>query len=190
MEENKPTQAGGTYVPSIIDKIKTRFSGLPWYLWIFLIIALITSLLLGIYYIFPAIKQRMSKPEPTPKAFWTPSPIPILGGTQTYKISGGTTGLPLITELTLNPQDATKGQNQTITIKANGPTAIKEVIAVLRLDDEHDFEYKLDFKEGTATNGTWSKTISFPYTNNYTYRVNVKARNENNLGNISTITIR
>jgi hypothetical protein len=191
MEENKPDQAGGSFVPSLIDKIRERFSGLPWYLWIFIVIALITSLLLVVYFLFPSIKKRV---ESEPQDIWTPAeatPPPILGGTQTYKISGNKKAeLPSVTEVTLDPQDPQKGQQQTIIIKANGPTTIKEVIAILHLDDNKDFEYFLDLKEGTNTNGTWTKTISFPYTYNHAYRLTYKARNENNLGDMATITIR
>jgi hypothetical protein len=191
MEENKPDQAGGSSVPSIIDKIKTRFSGLPWYLWIFLAVALVTSLLLVIYFIFPSAKKEIKS---EPQNIWSPAietPPPILGGTQTYKISGNKKAeLPSVTEVTLDPQDPQAGQQQTITIKANGPTTIKEVIAILHLDNDKDFEYILDFKEGSPTHGSWAKTFSFPYTYNNAYRLTYKARNENNLGDMGTITIR
>jgi hypothetical protein len=194
VEKNKSTQAGDVYVPSLLDKIRGKFSGLPWYLWIFLIVALITSLLLAVYYIFPSVRNKVNKPAATPTDVWTPynpTPPPILGGTQTYRVSGNKRAdLPSVTEVTLDPQDAKKDQQQTITIKANGPTEIKEVIAILHLDDNKDFEYILDFKEGSKTNGTWAKTISFPSTYNNAYRLTYKARNENNLGDMATITIR
>ena len=121
---------------------------------------------------------------------YTTTPPPIAGGKQLYRISGGMPDLPLITEVIIDPQDAKKDQNQTVTVKANGPTAIKEVIVVLRLDDENNFEYKLAQSSGTPTNGEWKGNWKFPHTYNKTYRLNIKARNENNLGNMATITIR
>ncbi len=191
MEGNKPTQVGGGYVPPSIDIPKEKFS-VPLYLWLIAAFLVVTTIILFTILLIPGLRERFKK-QFGPQNIWTPptqvAPA-ILGGKQSYSISGGTQGLPQITNLTLDPQDPKKGQTQVISISANNGTPIKQVIAVLHLDDFKDFEYFLDLKEGTNTNGTWSKTISFPYTYNNAYRVTVKARNENNLGNMSTISIR
>jgi hypothetical protein len=191
MEENKPTQVGGGYVPPSIDIPKEKFS-IPLYLRIIIAFLVVTTIILFTILLIPNLRERFKK-QFGPHNIWTPptqvAPA-ILGGKQSYNISGGTKDLPQITNLTLDPQDPKKGQTQTISISANNGTPIKQVIAILHLDDFKDFEYFLDLKEGTNTNGTWTKTISFPYTYNNAYRVTVKARNENNLGNMETISIR
>lgn len=193
MEENLPTQAGGDYVPpSRLDNIREKLSVVPSYLWIILAVLVITTIVLLTLLLVPSIRN-MLKNKLGPQNIWTPptqTAPAILGGTQSYSISGNTQGLPQITNLTLDPQDAKTGKPQTISISANNSTPIKEVIAVLHLDNNKDFEYPLDLKEGTNTNGTWTKTITFPGTYNNAYRVTVKARNENGLGNMSTISIR
>ncbi|KKU03624.1 MAG: hypothetical protein UX88_C0006G0012 [Candidatus Woesebacteria bacterium GW2011_GWC2_47_16] len=185
---------------SLFAKIKERLSGIPTYLLAFFAV-LIATLILGAFYILlsPNISlkdllNKVKKPEEEKiENIWsayTTTPPPIAGGKQLYRISGGMPDLPLITEVIIDPQDAKKDQNQTVTVKANGPTAIKEVIVVLRLDDENNFEYKLAQSSGTPTNGEWKGNWKFPHTYNKTYRLNIKARNENNLGNMATITIR
>ena len=171
-----------------ISRIREKLSVLPWYLWIALTVLIITTVVLFTLLVIFTFK-RLNK-NSGQKNIWTPTPVPILSGTQAYTISGGTKGLPQITNLTLDPQDPKVGKTQVISISANNATPIKEVIAVLHLDNNKDYEYTLDLKEGTNTNGTWVKTISFPATYNTAYRVTVKARNENNLGNMATISIR
>jgi len=171
------------------EENKNFFSQIPWYLWLFLTVLVITVFLLLGYFFIPSLKERISK-NLGPQNIWTPTPVPILAGTQKYTISGGTQGLPLVTSLTLDPQNPVVGKNQTISVSANNATPIKEVIIVLHLDNNKDFEYNLDLKDGTNTNGTWVKTISFPSDYNVNYRITVKARNENGLGNMTTITIR
>jgi hypothetical protein len=193
MEENNPTQAGGSYVPpSRPDNIREKLSVVPSYLWIILTVLIITTIVLLTLLLVPSIRNLLRN-KLGRENLWTPptqvTPA-ILGGTQSYTISGGTQGLPQITNLTLDPQDPKVGKNQTISISANNSSPIKEVIAVLHLDNNKDFEYPLDLNNGTNTNGTWSKTITFPYTYNNAYRVTVKARNEDGLGNMETISIR
>jgi hypothetical protein len=165
------------------------FAQIPWFLWLLILVAVIAIVLLVIYFLNPTFKNRVGNLT-APQNIWTPTPIPILSGTQKYTISGGTKGLPQITSLALDPQDPVVGKTQTISVAANNATPIKEVIAILHLDNNKDFEYTLDLKEGTNTNGTWTKTITFPSAYNINYRVTVKARNGNGLGNMSTITIR
>ena len=185
---------------SLFGKIKERLSGIPTYLLAFLAVLAATLTLAGFYILLSpniSLKDLLNKAKITEEAkienvwsAYTTTPPPIMGGKQLYRISGGDVNLPLITEVTIDPQDAKKDQNQTVTVKANGPTAIKEVIVVLRLDDENDFEYKLAQSSGSTTNGEWKSSWKFPHTYNKTYRLNIKARNENNLGNMATITIR
>lgn len=173
-------------------KEEGKFSFIPWYIWLFLAVLIVTIILLLAYSFIPGLKEKINKNlGPQTQNVWTPAtPIPILSGTQMYTISGGTKGLPLTTSLTLDPQDPAVGKTQTISVSANNTTPIKEVIVVLHLDNNKDFEYTLDLKDGVSTNGTWVKTISFPSAYNINYRVTVKARNENGLGNMTTITIR
>jgi hypothetical protein len=187
MQENLPTQAGGSYVPSRLDKIKEKLSVVPWYLWIILTVVVISTIVLFIVLLIFISKGKLNK---NLKPVWTPTPVPILAGTQKYTISGGDQGLPQITSLVLDPQNPAVGKKQIISVSANNATPIKEVIVVLHLDNNKDFEYPLDLKDGTNTNGTWFKVISFPSAYNINYRVTVKARNENGLGNMSTISIR
>lgn len=194
MEEDLQGNSGVSV--SFFEKVKSFFQGAPWYVWVFILVGVITSLLIAIYYLAPGlfkkITEKITKKEKIENIWsaYTTTPPPILPGKQTYKISGGNINLPLITEVTIDPQDAKQGQNQTVTVKANGPTPIKEVIVVLRLDGENNFEYKLAQSSGSPTNGEWKGSWKFPHTYNKTYRLNIKARNENNLGNTATITIR
>jgi len=172
-----------------MEKIKEKLSVLPWYIWLILAVVITTSIilftLLAIFTFRGIFNKNLGQ-----KNVWTPTPVPILAGTQKYTISGGTKGLPSIASLTLDPQNPAVGKSQTISVSASNATPIKEVIVVLHLDNNKDFEYKLDLKDGTNTNGTWAKTISFPSAYNINYRATVKARNEQGLGNMTTITIR
>ncbi len=189
----EPAQVNQPTYQELNLKEEGKFSFIPWYIWLFLAVLAVTIILLLIYFLVPGLKEKIAKrftPQNNAIPVVTPTPMPILGGTQTYTISGGTKGLPQITNLTLDPQDPQVGQTQTITVAANNGTPIKEVIIVLHLDDNKEFEYKLDLAEGTNTHGTWKTAVPFPYAYNNTYRVTVKARNENNLGNITTISIR
>jgi heme/copper-type cytochrome/quinol oxidase subunit 2 len=189
----EPAQVNQPAYQELNLKEEGKFSFIPWYIWLFLAVLAVTIILLLIYFLVPGLKERINKSIGQQKnvaVVVTPSPIPILGGTQTYTISGGTKGLPQITQLTLDPQDPEVGQTQTISVAANNGTPIKEVIVVLHLDDDKEFEYKLSQSEGTPTHGTWKTAVPFPYSYNTTYRVTVKARNESNLGNMTTISIR
>lgn len=188
------------YEPAQVNKVfeelnlkgekKNFFSQLPWYLWLFLAVLILTIILILAYFLIPGLKQKITSGDLN---IWTPptSEVPeILGGKQSYEITGGTEGLPMITNVTLEPQDPKKKETQVIYISANNATPIKEVLAILHLDDNQDFEYKLDLFEGTNTNGTWRAFFPFPGTYEKAYRVTIKARNENNLGNMATISIR
>lgn len=194
MENNLPY--GSDSGNSLFGKIKERLSGIPIYLWAFIFIGVIASFLIAIYYlapdIFRRITERITKEEKIENVWsaYTTTPPPIMGGIQLYRISGGDPNFPVISEVIIDPQDPQKDENQTVTVKANGPTPIKEVVVVLRLDDENNFEYKLSQSSGSPTNGEWKGSWKFPHTYNKTYRLNIKARNENKLGNMATITIR
>jgi len=196
---NPPTQ-GNDLVSG--PSLKDRLPKLPLFVWLILLFFSAVLLAAGIYIaVSPDISLKslftrlMRGPQEVEEqqniwSAYTPTPPPIMGGKQLYRISGGDINFPLITEVTIDPQDAKKDQDQSVTVKANGPTAIKEVVIVLRLDDENNFEYKLAQSSGTPTNGEWKGNWKFPHTYNKTYRLNIKARNENNLGNMATITIR
>jgi hypothetical protein len=190
MEPAQPNQQPNPVAPELNPEGKSFFAKIPWYLWLLILVAIIATVLLVI--LSPAFKNRVEKLT-APQSNWTPyteTPPPILGGNQTYTIGGGTAGLPQINNLTLSPQDAKQGQTQVISITVNNATPTKEVIAILHLDNNKDFEYNLALSEGTNTNGVWKISIPFPGTYNSAYRVTVKAKNENNLVNMSTITIR
>jgi hypothetical protein len=170
-----------------MEKIKEKLSVLPWYVWVILGVVVISTVVLFTILLISILRGRLNK---NLKPVWTPTPVPILAGTQKYTINGGDQGLPTITSLTLDPQNPAVGKKQIISVSASNATPIKEVIVVLHLDNNKDFEYTLDLKDGTNTNGTWFKVISFPSAYNINYRATVKARNEQGLGNMTTITIR
>ena len=196
---NPPTQ-GYDLVSG--PSLKDRLPKLPLFVWLILVFACAVLISAGIYIaVSPDISLKslftrlMRGPQEAeePQNIWsayTTTPPPIAIGKQLYKISGGDINLPLITEVLVEPLDPQVGQNQTVTVKANGPTPIKEVVVVLRLDNENNFEYKLAQSAGSPTNGEWKGSWSFPHPYNLTYRFNIKAMNENNLGNTTTITIR
>lgn len=194
---NPPTQGVG-----LVNRpsIKDRLPKLPLLVWLILLLSLAFIFSAGIYIavspdislksLFEKIFKRPAQEEQNVWSAYTTTPPPIATGIQLYRISGGDPTLPVISEVVVDPLDPQVGQNQTVTVKANGPTPIKEVIVRLRLDNENNFEYKLAPSAGTPTNGEWKGSWNFPHTYNLTYRFNVITRNENNLGNIETITIR
>lgn len=185
-------------VENVLDELdlndgkKSFLPYLPWYIWT--TIAVLTVVLIGViisYFLLPKMwNRKVAYKDPN---IWIPAEdtVPaILGGVQSYTISGGTKGLPQITNLIVNPQDPKQGATQTVDVKVTNDTPVKTVEIVLHLDDFKDFNYTLKLADGTVNDGHWRISYPFPYTYNKAYRVTLKARNENNLGNMSTITIR
>ena len=199
MDHINPPNRGYSLVSGL--SLKDRLPKFPLFVWLILLFLFALFFSAGIYIaISPDISlkglfERIFRKAPTeePQNIWsayTTTPPPIATGKQLYKISGGDINLPLVTEVLVDPLDPEVGQNQTVTVKANGPTPVREVVVVLRLDNENNFEFKLAQSSGSPTNGEWKGTWPFPHSYNLTYRFNVKAMNESNLGNLTTITIR
>lgn len=195
MENTLPPVPNPSKINTLIIKLRAKIGLLivklrviPREFWIPAAIG-VAALLIGliIYFVFPNLRKNLG-----PQNIWTPSetPPPFLGGNQSYEINGGDKKYPTITNLTLSPQDAKMGQKQTASVTVTNTTPVKEVIVILHLDNNKDFEYRLKLSEGTTTDGVWSQSYTFPWTYNNNYRVTVKARNEQGLGNMTTISIR
>lgn len=103
-----------------------------------------------------------------------PSPRPLPVGSHTYTVSGNFEG-PNITEVTINPVNATAGSTQTITIKAQDTSPITSVTATIKLDSVEK-TVELTRVSGTDTNGTWQGSTTFPEgTMNTNYTITERA---------------
>ena len=118
--------------------------------------------------------QATPAPQPTVPGGRPLRPLP--SGSQTYLVSGNLEG-PIITEVTIDPVDASPGQNQTITIKAQDSSPVTSVSVTVTLDTESKaVTHGLSLVSGTTTNGTWQVTAPFPDdTNNLNYTVQESA---------------
>ena len=198
MDTAYPPSAGNNSVEK--KSFKDRLPKLPLLVWLVILFfsALVVSA--GIYIaVSPnvSLKSIFSKlfrtRQEEVKNIWTPyttTPPPIGHGVQTYKVSGGTEGLPRITEVILDPEDPELNSSQTIIVKANYPSPIKEVEVVLHTDDYKDTPYLLQLSSGTNTDGEWKGTWKVVNPYNYIYRVTVKVKNEQNLVQMATISLR
>ena len=109
-----------------------------------------------------------------PQVVPTPTPRPLPVGSQTYTVSGNFAG-PNITEVTINPVNATAGSSQTITIKATDTSPITSVTATVKLDSA-EATAQLTRISGSDTNGTWQGTLTFPQgTMNTNYTITERA---------------
>jgi hypothetical protein len=199
MDNNLP--GGNTSSLSLFAKIKQRLSGIPAVILALLAFFGAAVLILGAYiFLSPDISfkdlfKKIFKQEEQvlPENIWTPyltTPPPIGHGTQVYNVSGGVEGLPRITMVTLIPEDPEMNSSQTITVKASYTSPIQGVEVVLHTDDYKDTTYPLQLSSGTPTDGEWKGTwkVENPY--NYIYRVTVKVKNEQNLVQMVTLTLR
>jgi len=180
---------------------KDRLPKLPLFVWLVLLFALALLFSAGIYIaVNPniSLKSLFSRltggKQEELKNIWEPPPTttppPFGTGKQTYLVSGGTTGLPHITEIELDPVDPATGANQTLSAKAVNDTPIKELIITLHTDKGDTQMPPLQLSSGTNTDGVWKGTWKFDFSFNLTYRITAVAKNESNLGSAVTITLR
>lgn len=199
MDINLP--GGSTSSLSLFAKIKQRFSGIPAVALALLAFFGASLFILGAYiFLSPDISlkdlfRKVFKQEEKVlmENIWTPyltTPPPIGHGTQVYKISGAVEGLPRITEVTLIPEDPEMNSSQTISVKTNYTSPIQGVEVVLHTDDYKDTTYPLTLSSGSPTDGEWKGTWKVNNSYNYIYRVTVKVKNEQNLVQMATITLR
>lgn len=186
MENDLPygSDSGG----SAFQKIKGRLSGIPSYLLVFLAVLAVTIVIAAVYFLLPKIQKGLKDRN---QNIWEPyvPTVPLAHGRQTYRISGGTAGLPTISEVILDPEDPEMGSTQTISVKANYGSAIKEVSVVLHTDDK-DTTQVLQLSSGTATNGEWKGSWKVVNSYEHKYSVTAKAKNEQNLVQMVTVTLR
>ena len=186
---------------SLFAKIKQRLSGVPAVALALLAFFGVSLFILSAYiFLSPDISfkdlfKKVFKQEEKvlPENIWSPyltTPPPIGHGTQVYNISGGVEGLPRITTVTLIPEDPEMNSSQTISVKANYTSPIQGVEVVLHTDDYKDTTYPLQLSSGTATDGEWKGTWKVENSYSYIYRVTVKVKNEQNLVQMATITLR
>jgi hypothetical protein len=178
---------------------KDRLPKLPLFVWLILIFISALLFSAGIYI---ALDPNVSLKSIFQKLFggkevqnvWEPAPTttpPLFGtGRQLYTVGGGTTGLPHITQIGVDPIDPKKGEKQTIFVTAINDTPIKEIIITLHTDEKDTTMPPLTLDEGSNTEGVWKGEWKFDFTYNLTYRITAVARNESNLGNPITITLR
>lgn len=198
METAYPVSQGFSALKNKIP-FKDRLPKLPLFVWLILIFIFALLFSAGIYI---AIDPNISLKSIFQKLFggkevqniWEPAPTttpPLFGtGRQSYSIGGGTTGLPHITQLEVDPIDPQKGAVQRIAIAAINETPIKEVIITLHTDEKDTTMPELTLDSGTNTDGIWVGEWQFDFTYNLTYRITAVARNESNLGSPVTITLR
>lgn len=186
MDENLP--GGSSSSLSLFGKIKNYLTGVPLYVWAFIAVGLVTSLLITTYYVAPELFSKITSkitreqeeqkaeniPEPT-----KPPPAPLATGKQTYMISGSAPGAPKITEATVDPIDPAKGKDQTWKLEVidvgNGP--VKEVTVTIFTDNGKNL-HPLKLVEGTDTKGVWQGSWKIEDSYDYTYIAVLRAKNQ------------
>ncbi len=112
----------------------------------------------------------------------TPTPTPVSGG-RTYYIS--TNNIPTIVQIDIAPFAPFVSQTQQVLVQAydeNGP--INSIKVTLQTDTEVN-TYDLTLTTGTATNGTWTGSWSFPDTINTKYKMSFDATDSSNTANVT-----
>jgi len=183
--------------PRFLERLKDKLPKLPLYVWLFIFILVLAIFSVGLYALISptfSLKSLLERKGVTQEDqnIWepyVPSPVPLAHGRQTYRISGGTQGLPTISEAVLDPEDPEMGSTQTISVKANYDSAIKEVSAVLHTDDK-DTTQVLQLSSGSPTNGEWKGSWKVENSFDRSYSITVRAKNEQSLVQSVTITLR
>lgn len=180
--------------------MNVRLLKLPLYVWIFIIVAIITFGIIAIYFFAPNFAQKITQrqeavvengqnkniAEP-----FKPSPRPLATGKQTYLISGSTPKAPKMSEVTFDPIDPKSGQNQTIIVKALDVNAslVKMVSVTLNTDNKSE-THSLSLSQGTAQDGVWQGSWKISDSYDYKYTATFRAENAAGLAQTSTLTLR
>ena len=104
-----------------------------------------------------------------PGTIAAPTPTLILpSGKQTFFVRGGENDLSKLSQVVVDPLDATKGQQQTIDVSVTSPEPISDFKIVLKTDNATN-TYTPTVKSGNSTQGVWSTTYTFPDTADKVY---------------------
>lgn len=184
--DNLPYGSDSGY--SLFEKIRFRLSGLPTYVWVFLLV-LSSAVIIGATYIFlsPNIslkdlfkgKEKVEvNGEKNISTTYKPSPRPLASGKQTYLVSGSKTGAPKATEVVIDPLDPAQNASQTVTVKVISldGTPVSEV-EVNMITDNKEKTYPLKLVSGTNLDGSWQGTWTLEDSYDYLYQAAIKAKN-------------
>lgn len=118
------------------------------------------------------IRREIGYLTPTLVATVTPSttPMPIVKGIETYSISQGKTQGPLMSKVTINPNDPEVGAKQDFSILVTHNLPITAVKVTLKTDNDTK-NYNLSLASGTTTDGQWSGSwnITDTYLHKYVF---------------------
>ena len=156
-----PTRAAQPKKSSFIDELLSPKG-------IGIIVVILITLSVGAYW----LSTKKSTPFTNVYVKPTPTPYPLPQGPQTYPFSYGSaiTG-PKPDEVTINPYDPKKGEQQTFTVKIKYSKPITYGAIQLTTDTKKTKVYPMTLTSGTTTDGVWSATITTDDTHDYIYNV-------------------
>lgn len=169
----------------LFGKIKSFLSDIPFYVWAFILVGAIVSVIIGINYLAPGLLEKIgikkNKEENGATNTWEPykpSPRPLAHGKQTYLVSGSKTGAPKATEVVIDPLDPAQNASQSVTVKVISleGTPVSEV-EVKMITDNKQKAYPLKLISGTNLDGTWQGTWTLEDSYDYLYQAAIKAKN-------------
>jgi hypothetical protein len=132
-----------------------------------------TSSLLKRAFNYLKLQEQISTTMPVP----TPTSIPLPRGLREFGVSGGDN--PQIGLLKLSEYSPKIGEDQTITISVTDDSGGKVTsVAITMMTDNETKTYQLKLSSGSAKKGDWSTTIMAEDTRNYTYGMDIRARND------------
>lgn len=116
----------------------------------------------------PGDSTSGTQPAQAPTDIISPEDLPpVPTGSQTYNISGQTSG-PKITSATIDPLDAAAGQTQTVTIQTQYDAGVSEVNATFILNGkEYPVTLSQTSEEDTVSTWTGSWQLEGEYTQSY-----------------------
>jgi hypothetical protein len=116
------------------------------------------------------IKQSSNNSFPVPGSMAAPTPHLILpSGKQIFYVRGGETDYSKISQVTINPLDATKGTNQSIDIAISSIEPISSFKINLTTDTQTT-SYTPTVTSGNATKGIWTASYTFPDSSTKIYK--------------------
>ena len=125
-----------------------------------------------------------------PGTIAAPTPTLILpSGKQTFFVRGGDQDFSKLTQVVVDPLDATKGTQQTIDISVNSSEPITDFKITLKTDSATN-TYTPTVKSGNSTLGVWSATYSFPDTALTSYSFTFEMTTQTNKKTIKPFLLR
>ena len=166
--------------------LKDRLPKLPLYIWIFIIVLLISLILGGAYLILSRsgmlnnlFKKGEINGEKNITIPYKPTPKPLAHGRQKYLISGSKIGSPKIAEATIDPIDPQKGATQVMEVKilsVDGTTPVTKAEVEIMTDNTSK-KATLVLSDGTNLDGIWKGSWTIEDIYDYRYQAVITAEN-------------